>query len=95
MSHRGVPPPRVLLIYHSSYWAVAARPVDVRCHKVIYKNTRDGDESGAKKPSIINPTLLRYSIYTHSISSSLEIVVPSWPPLTDSDPYASPKTKTK
>jgi hypothetical protein len=28
MSPPGVPPPRVLLI-HSSYWAVAAHPVDV------------------------------------------------------------------
>lgn len=57
MSHPGVPPPRVLLIYHSSHWAVAAHPVDVSCHKVIYKNPKDGDESGAKKPSTINPTI--------------------------------------
>jgi hypothetical protein len=70
MSHPGVPPPRVLLIYHSSYWAVAAHPVDVSCHKVI-----DGDESGAKKTPIVNPTF-RYTIYTLSIPSSLEIVVP-------------------
>lgn len=29
MRHSGGPPPRVLLIDHSSYWAVAAHTVDV------------------------------------------------------------------
>ena len=29
MSHLDVPPPRVSLINHNSYWAVAAHPVEV------------------------------------------------------------------
>jgi hypothetical protein len=45
-----------------------------KCHKVIYKNPRDGDEFGAYKPSVIDPTLV---IYPPLPSQRKIVVVPS------------------
>src|SRR6266403_2117305 len=78
MSHPGVPPPRVLLIDHIR---IGLWPHTLwTCHKSIYKDTRDGDESGAKNQSIINPTLRYIPPSSRPASRSPSPVTP----LTDS-----------
>ena len=82
LSHLGVPPPRVLLIDHSLYRAVAAALW--KCHKMIYKNAREGYDSGAKNHQSLNPP----SLYTPFPSSSRSL----FPVIPISNAHYAPQT---